>query len=120
MTMPTVVAPAPMPVVPVPMMPAPMAVMPTTVAMIPVHLLGLQATDLVTGGDGRMRIAIGWRACVVAEGKRCERRRLDGRCEGGRTGGDSEGHLQKIAAFHERFPLLLGGPTASASFFPAT
>lgn len=99
-----------MPVVPAPMMPTAMAVM-------PVHLLGLQATDLVAGGDGRMRIIAGRRAGIVIERKRRERRRLDGCCKSRHTGGDTEGHLQKIPAFHQSFPLLLSWTNCTLRVF---
>ena len=99
-----------MPVVPAPMMPA-------AVAVMPAHLLGLQATDLVTGGDGRMRIAASWRAGILVERKRRERRRLNCCCESRHTGGDTEGHLQKIPAFHESFPLLLSWTNCVSQFF---
>lgn len=89
-----------MPVVPVPMMPTPMA-------MMPAHLLGLHVINLVTRGDGRMRVAARRRTCILVERKRRERCRLGCRYERGCSGGDTEGDLQKIAAFHESFPLLL-------------
>ena len=86
-------------------------------AVMPAHLLGLHAADLVARGDGRMRIASGRRACVVIERKRRERRGLRGRCERHRTGGDTEGDLQKIPAFHESFPLLLRWTNCVSQFF---
>mgnify|MGYP000007888075 FL=1 len=85
----------------------PASVMPVPVAVMPAHLLRLQAVDLVTRGDGRMRIAARRRACILVQEKRRERRRLGGHCERGGAGGDTEGDLQKIPAFHEHFPLLL-------------
>ncbi|GIQ72749.1 hypothetical protein BraRD5C2_11850 [Bradyrhizobium sp. RD5-C2] len=75
--------------------------MPAAVAVMPVHLLGLQATDLVAGGDGRMRIIAGRRTGVPIERKRRERRRLGGYRKSRHTGGDTEGDLQKIPAFHQ-------------------
>ncbi len=104
----------PMPAVPVPMM------MPTPMAMMPAHLLGLHAIDLVTRGDSRMRIAGCWRARILAQRKRRERRRLGGHCEGGNTRRDTEGYLQKVPAFHESFPLLLSWTNRTASFCAAT
>ncbi len=75
--------------------------------VMPTHLLGLQMINLVARGDGRMRIAARRRTWILVEGKRRERRGL-GRCyERGCSGGDTEGDLEKIAAFHESFPLLL-------------
>lgn len=91
--------------------------MPTAVAVMPAHLLGLQATDLVAGGDGRMRIVAGRRAGTLVEGKRRERRRPGGRCKSRHTGGDTEGHLQKIPAFHQSFPLLLRWTNCVSEFF---
>ena len=106
-----VAAPAPMPAVPVP-------VTPTPVAMMPAYLLGLHAADLLGRGDGGMRFASRWCACILVEGKRRERRRLRRRSEGDGSGGDTEGHLQKIPAFHERFPLLLSWTNCSSEFLP--
>ncbi|SEC29862.1 hypothetical protein SAMN05444164_1498 [Bradyrhizobium erythrophlei] len=84
---------------------------------MPAHLLGLQATDLVAGGDGRMRIVAGRRAGILVERKRRERRRLSCRCKSRHTGGDTEGHLQKIPAFHQSFPLLLSWTNCVSEFF---
>jgi hypothetical protein len=44
----------------------PASVMPVPVAVMPAHLLRLQAVDLVTRGDGRMRIAWAVTANVAA------------------------------------------------------
>ena len=68
----------------------PASVMPVPVAVMPAHLLRLQAVDLVTRGDGRMRIAARRRACILVQEKRRERRRLGGHCERGGAGGDTE------------------------------
>ncbi|MGY4312162.1 hypothetical protein ACVWW1_001465 [Bradyrhizobium sp. JR3.5] len=110
MPAPVAVAPAPMPVMPAP-------VMPTAMTVMPAHLLGLQATDLVAGGDGRIRIVAGRRAGIPLERKRRERRRPGGCCKSRHTGGDTEGHLQKIPAFHQSFPLLLSWTNCVSQFF---
>ena len=68
-------------------------------AMAPAHFFGRQAIDLVSGGDGGMRIA---RRQPSVSVKRLRHQRSGLRARSQRRGarGQSNGEFQKVAAFH--------------------
>jgi hypothetical protein len=100
---PMAVAPTPMPATPAPVtaVPAPVTVVPV---MAPTHFFGLEAVDLVAGGDGGMGIFIAGMPSARIERLRDKWRRLRARSKSGdtsNTDGQSKGELQKIPTLHD-------------------
>jgi hypothetical protein len=69
--------------------------------MSPPHFFRLEAIDLIGGGHRGMGIFIGGRPSALIERLRRKRRGLRARGQGGRSGRNSKGELQKIPAFHD-------------------
>jgi hypothetical protein len=94
-------APAPAPVAAA--TPAPAAAMPPPVpAATPPHFFGLEAVDILLGGDRRAGLCIRRRqSSVFCERMRRQRRCLRARSQSRGAGGESKGEFQKVAAFHD-------------------
>jgi hypothetical protein len=80
-----------------------MAAVPVTVVpvMAPAHLFGLEAVDLVFGGDGGTGIFIRRQPFIFCKRMQRKRRGLRARGEHSGSGRKSSGEFQKVAAFHD-------------------
>jgi hypothetical protein len=87
-----------------------MAAMPVPMPVVtPAHLFGLEAVDLVVGGDGGTGILVRRRQpFIFCKRLRCQRRGLHARGERSGSGRKSSGEFQKVAAFHDISLLVLG------------
>jgi hypothetical protein len=69
-------------------------------AAAPAYFLGRELIDLLTRGDGRLRIRINGELGVLVERRRHQRGGFRAGGERNATGGKSESEFQKVAAFH--------------------
>lgn len=87
-------------------MPA-VAPVPVPVVVVPADLLGLEMLDLGLRRHGGMKVRIRERLPLIpVKRMRRQRRGLRARAQRGgpgRSGGKSNGELQKVAAFHDIF-----------------
>src|SRR3954462_13311436 len=97
--MPAAGAPTPMAATPSPVTAAPAPMTPMPVAM-PAHLFGLEAVDLIGGGDGGPDVWAAGREPRVFQRMRHQRRGLRRGAQRGRACGNPNGDFQEVTAFH--------------------